>query len=173
MDLGQFSVTSDHFLAEKRAGHWESFRSDNLWDVGVSTEYFVTTYCSMIGAPLRWVDTCHRPFRWVPGHPFRLLIWVALLQQMVESWALLPRLSCLTFICSRSLQICLNYWANFARNATGIGHVYCGFKRSDINLWFVVQVILLIKYLIDFISFIFHSLEVVLVSGRSLHMSYG
>ena len=25
----------------------------------------------MIGAPLRWVDTCHRPFRWVPGHPFR------------------------------------------------------------------------------------------------------
>ena len=137
MDLGQFSVTSDHFLAEKRAGHWESCRSDNLWDVGVSTEYFVTTYCSMIGAPLRWVDTCHRPFRWVPGHPFRLLIWVALLQQMVESWALLPRLSCLTFICSRSLQICLNYWANFARNATGIGHVYCGFQK--IRYQFVIR----------------------------------
>ena len=47
------------------------------------------------------------------------------------------------------------------------------FKRSDINLRFVVQVIWLIKYLIDFKGFIFHSLEVVLVSGRSLHMSYG
>ena len=170
VDLGQFSVASHHFLAGKRAGHWESLCSDNLWDVGVSTEYFVSTYCSMIGAPLRWVDTCHRPFRWVPGHPFRWLIWVALLQQMVESWAVLPRLSRLTFICSRSLQICLNYWAKFARNATGRAHAKCGSQKIRYPF---VNCGSLKKIFDRFLNFIFHLVEVVLVSGRSLHILYG
>lgn len=47
------------------------------------------------------------------------------------------------------------------------------FSKDQISICDLCFMTILIKYLKYFISFIFYSLEVVLVSGRSLHMSYG